>query len=125
MLSALEEVENALVAYADEQVRRESLVQAADAADRAVVLAQDLYSAGLTDFQNVLDAQRPLLAFRDQLAVSDGTVTSNLVQRYKALGGGWTPVEASGDNRSATKTNQGVKPICPPIPAEKISPNVC
>jgi len=89
VLSALEEVENALVAYAKEQQRRQSLSDATQAAQKAVELAQHKYQAGLTDFSNVLDAQRSLLSFQDQLAQSDGTVTSNLVSLYKVLGGGW------------------------------------
>jgi outer membrane protein TolC len=89
VLSALEEVENALVAYAEQQQRRQSLSEATQAAQNAVELAQHKYQAGLTDFSNVLDAQRSLLSFKDQLAQSDGTVTSNLVRLYKALGGGW------------------------------------
>lgn len=90
VLSALEEVENALVAYAKEQQRRQSLSEATEAAQKAAELAQHKYQAGLTDFSNVLDAERSLLSFQDQLAQSDGTVTSNLVRLYKALGGGWT-----------------------------------
>jgi NodT family efflux transporter outer membrane factor (OMF) lipoprotein len=90
VLSALEEVENALVAYAEEQHRRDDLRKAMEAAQKAVELAQHKYNAGLTDFSNVLDAQRSLLSFQDQVAQSDGTVTSNLVRLYKALGGGWT-----------------------------------
>jgi NodT family efflux transporter outer membrane factor (OMF) lipoprotein len=90
VLSALEEVENALVAYAEEHRRRGDLRKAMEAAQKAVELAQHKYQAGLTDFSNVLDAQRSLLSFQDQLAQSDGTVTSNLVRLYKAMGGGWT-----------------------------------
>jgi multidrug efflux system outer membrane protein len=90
VLSALEEVENALIAYAEEQQRRQSLNEATQAAQKAVELALQKYQAGLTDFTNVLDAQRSLLSFQDQLAQSDGTVISNLVRLYKALGGGWT-----------------------------------
>jgi multidrug efflux system outer membrane protein len=90
VLSALEEVENALVAYAEEQQRRQSLSEATHSAQKAVELAKHKYEAGLTDFGNVLDAERSLLSFQDQLAQSDGTVTSNLVRLYKALGGGWT-----------------------------------
>lgn len=92
ILLAQEEVENALVAYAEEQLRRESLKAATDAARRAVLVARDQYAAGLVDFSNVLDAQRSLLLFQDSLAQSDGTVTSNLVRLYKALGGGWDPL---------------------------------
>ncbi len=98
VLSALEEVENALVAYAKEQQRRQSLSEATEAAQKAVELAQHKYQAGLTDFSNVLDAQRSLLSFQDQLAQSDGTVTSNLVRLYKAVGGGWTSL-APNDNK--------------------------
>jgi outer membrane protein TolC len=65
------------------------LKAAAAAAQRAVLLAQDQYAAGLVDFNNVLIAQRSLLSLQDELARSEGTVTSNLVRLYKALGGGW------------------------------------
>ncbi len=98
ILIALEEVENAIVAYADEQYKNDNLREASRAAQRAVELAKQQYEAGLTDFSNVLDAQRSLLSFQDQLAQSAGTVTSNLVRLYKALGGGWTSF-ASEENK--------------------------
>lgn len=90
VLGALKDVENALVAYAEEQNRRHSLTETTRAAQRAVDLAQFKYQTGLADFSNVLDAQRSLLSFQDQLTQSEGTITSNLVRLYKALGGGWT-----------------------------------
>jgi NodT family efflux transporter outer membrane factor (OMF) lipoprotein len=90
ILTALEDVENALVAYAEEQERRQSLSEATQAAERAVELARDQYASGLIDFQSVLDAERSLLSFQDQLAQSQGQVISNLIGLYKALGGGWT-----------------------------------
>jgi len=89
VLTALEDVENALVAYAKEQRRRQSLTEATEAARRAVDLAQKQYTSGLIEFGNVLIAQRSLLSLEDQLAVSDGGVTSNLIALYKSLGGGW------------------------------------
>ena len=89
VLKAQEEVENVLVAYAKEQRRRASLAAATSAAQTAVQLAQDQYKVGLVDFSNVLDAQRSLLSFQDQLAQSNGAVTSNLIRLYKTLGGGW------------------------------------
>ncbi|MDL2328236.1 efflux transporter outer membrane subunit [Desulfosarcina sp. OttesenSCG-928-A07] len=91
LLTALEEVENALTAYAEEQSRRDYLKNAVTAAQRAVDLAQDRYGAGVVDFSNVLDAQRSLLSFQDALAQSEGLVTTNLIVLYKALGGGWEP----------------------------------
>jgi len=94
VLTALEEVENALVAFVEEQRRREALREASRAAERAVALAQAQYGAGMVDFRSVLDAERSLLTLQDQLAQSEGTVTSNVVRLYKALGGGWTPLVA-------------------------------
>ena len=90
VLTAMKDVENALVAYAQEQRRRQSLVEATQAAQRAVDLAQSQYSSGLIDFSNILVAQQSLLSLKDQLAVSESDITSNLITLYKALGGGWT-----------------------------------
>ena len=103
VLGALEEVENGLVAFAKVQQRRDALVLATEAASRADQVARDRYRAGLVDFSNVLDAQRSLLAFQDQLARSQGEVAAGLIRLYKALGGGWSAELAS----SATTENPG------------------
>jgi NodT family efflux transporter outer membrane factor (OMF) lipoprotein len=96
VLNALEEVENALIAFAEEQSRRQSLLDATTAAKQAAELAKTKYQAGLTDFSNVLDAERSLLSFEDELAQSEGKVTANLIRLYKALGGGW--ISAANEN---------------------------
>jgi NodT family efflux transporter outer membrane factor (OMF) lipoprotein len=98
VLKALEDVENALIAYAKEQRRRQSLIEATEAARRAVDLAQKQYSSGLIEFGNVLIAQRSLLSLQDQLAVSEGGVTSNLIALYKSLGGGWKSLMPDNPN---------------------------
>ncbi len=89
ILSALEEVENALYSYAREQSRRNSLLSASKAAKQATELSLNQYNSGLTDFQTVLDAQRSLLSFQDQLAKSEANILTYLIQLYKSLGGGW------------------------------------
>ena len=104
VLAAFEEVENALVAYAQEQDRRGSLSGGAEAAERSVFLAADLYKQGLTDFQNVLDAQRTLFDLQDQLAESDARVTTNLIALYKSLGGGWEMPQE--EEKLASKTER-------------------
>ena len=89
VLTSLEDVENALVAYAKEQDRRRSLAEGVEASRRAVELANQLYIQGLTDFLKVLTAEQALYATQDQLVQSEQTVSQNLVALYKALGGGW------------------------------------
>ncbi len=89
VLNALEEAENAIFAYAAEEKRRRSLFEASRAAAQAYDLARIKYKAGLSDFSDVLEAERSLLNFRDQLVQSDGSVATDLIAIYKAMGGGW------------------------------------
>ena len=90
VLAAYEEVENALVAWTNEQRRHAALLAAVESARRAAELALVQYNSGLVDFQTVVNSDRALLLLEDALAVSDGELTSNLVRLYKALGGGWS-----------------------------------
>jgi len=89
ILQALRDVENALVAFSQEQIRRDTLQAAVIAGQSALALAQSQYNSGTVDFLRVLDAQRSLLSVQNQLALSDAEVASNLIRLYKALGGGW------------------------------------
>ena len=72
-----------------EYVRRQNLYEAVNANRRAVDLASELFTKGLTNFLNVLDAERSLYGSEDELIQSERTVSLNLVILYKALGGGW------------------------------------
>jgi len=89
ILTAFQEVENALVAYSNERQRRQALLEAVAANRRGVDLATRLYVQGETDFLHVLDAQRSLYASEDALAQSERNISANLVALFKALGGGW------------------------------------
>lgn len=89
VLTAFHDVEDSLVGYSRERVRLRTLTEAVTAQSRAVDLAEELYTRGLTDFQNVLDAQRQLYSLQDLQAESQRDVTANLIALYKALGGGW------------------------------------
>ena len=95
LLLALEEVENALVGLTREQERRDALKVSVASTRRSVELAGELYRAGQTDFQNLLDSQRSLLSAENRLAVSEATVAINLITLFKALGGGWNSDPAS------------------------------
>jgi NodT family efflux transporter outer membrane factor (OMF) lipoprotein len=89
VLTALQDVENALQAFDAEQVRRKSLAEAAKSAENAAEMSRELYSTGLKDFLTVLDSERSVLSLQNSLVQSDATITANLVRLYKAMGGGW------------------------------------
>ena len=89
VLGALQEVENALVASEKEQQHRDALQVATTANRKAVMLAGQLYTEGLTDFINVLQAQQALFTTEDALVQSQADMATYLVSLYKALGGGW------------------------------------
>jgi NodT family efflux transporter outer membrane factor (OMF) lipoprotein len=89
VLTSFEDVENALVSYAKEQVRRRSLADAVKSSEVSRSVADKLYANGLANFINVLDAERSVYQAEDQLVQSDRAVSANLISLYKALGGGW------------------------------------
>lgn len=89
VLNAWHEVDNALTAYQTEQARRDQLALAVEQNRRALSLAQDRYSQGITDFLSVLTAEENLLSTDQQLTQSTTNVSNDLVTLYRALGGGW------------------------------------
>ncbi len=91
VLGALQEVENALVVLARNGERVEALESAVRAAHNAALLARHRYSAGLIDFQTVLDTQRSIFSIQDNLATTRAEGVQALIRLYKALGGGWSP----------------------------------
>ena len=98
ILTALEEVENALKAHAVARERLSARQAAADAARNAAQLGQLKYESGLTDFQKVLDTQRTRLTAEDNLSTAQSAVLTSLITLYKALGGGWERPVATQNN---------------------------
>jgi multidrug efflux system outer membrane protein len=91
VLTALQEVEDALVAIQGDRERLMRLQAAATAAANAELLARQRYESGLIDFATVLGTQRTLLSAQDSVATTQTSLSANHVRLYKALGGGWTP----------------------------------
>lgn len=91
--NAYGEVRDAYAAYTQEYHRYQALQHAVKAATDAVAISQDLYKNGLKDFNNVLDAQRSRLQLEEELVVSRGQITLDLISLYKALGGGLAKAE--------------------------------
>lgn len=90
VLTALSEVENALVSVSRNSERLAILKRAADDAREAESLASLQYQAGQTDLLTVLDAQRTLLSVEEQVATTRADELAAHIQLYKALGGGWS-----------------------------------
>jgi multidrug efflux system outer membrane protein len=89
VLRALEEAENALVAYSRARRENDHLRDSARASVEAARLARLRFEAGATDFLQVLDAERSLLDAQDRHAQSHTRVATALVAVYKAVAGGW------------------------------------
>ena len=89
VLSALLEVEDALISLEKQEERRKALDDAVNSNRRAVEIATRLYTEGQTDYINVLQGQRSLYTSEDAFVQSTGTISIDMVALYKALGGGW------------------------------------
>ena len=79
VLTAFQDIENALVAFANEQARYQALNNSVIANRRSLEIANGLYASGNGDFLNVLDSECSLFGAEDQLVDSQRTVTENLV----------------------------------------------
>ena len=100
--TAYGEVRDAYASYTQEYHRYQSLQGAVKAATDAVTISQDLYKNGLKDFNNVLDAQRSRLQLEEELVISRGQITMELIRLYRALGGG---LAAPDDENLPTRQN--------------------
>jgi NodT family efflux transporter outer membrane factor (OMF) lipoprotein len=89
IMVAVEEVDQAIKQYRFDQAGEKALGVALAASSRAVDLAMERFDRGVTDFLNVLDAQRQFYALEDQHAIAQEVVVLQYVAFYKALGGGW------------------------------------
>lgn len=98
VLGVLEEVENAFVAYSQQQAQLKSLVDQAAASRRAAQLARIRYKEGTIDFLVLLDAERTLIEADDSVSVAETAVNTDVAAIYKALGGGWSAATATASN---------------------------
>jgi NodT family efflux transporter outer membrane factor (OMF) lipoprotein len=105
VLTAFKEVEDALVAYTQEQQRYQALEQAMAANGLAVQLARERYEKGLTGFIDVLNSHQALYKAEAELARSQVAISTQLVALYKALGGGWQTVATVNNVCARCKKN--------------------
>jgi NodT family efflux transporter outer membrane factor (OMF) lipoprotein len=89
VLTALEDVENAIVALQAAQERERQFAIAYDAANASAVLARSQYRAGLTDFTTLNTQEAALISARNGLVQARSDKATALIALYAALGGGW------------------------------------
>ena len=89
VLTAMQEAESAMSQYRSSVEQIVSLREAVNQNEETLTLSLELYKQGLTEYQNVLDAQRTLLTYQDYLVQAQGGSLIYLIKLYEALGGGW------------------------------------
>ncbi len=104
VIDAVRDADTAIGNFAAQQERLKDLDAAMLASERAVSLASQRYDRGLTDFLNVVDAERQEYALEDEYTAGQQSAAEAFVALYKALGGGW-------------QQYQNVPPIRRPLPA--------
>jgi NodT family efflux transporter outer membrane factor (OMF) lipoprotein len=122
VLTANAEAENALVGFLEAQQQVKCLATSAQAAEQSLGLVEEQYRGGKTDFNRVFNVQQALTQQQDQLAVARGSVAENLVQLYKALGGGWQ-IRLGGPNSEppeAEPAAPAAEPLPAPLPEENV-----
>ena len=89
VLTAVQETDNAMNSYRNSIKQIVALREVCNQGVETLKLSLELYKQGLSPFQNVLDAQRSLLSYENQLVQAQGSSLLQLISLYKALGGGW------------------------------------
>ena len=102
--AAVQEVDTLLSAYRASEQSLQSLAAALLASQRAVTLANERYERGLTDFLNVVDAERAEYTLQDAYAQAQVSACEEFIALYRGLGGGW-------------QNYQDLPPVTVPLPA--------
>jgi multidrug efflux system outer membrane protein len=110
ILAALSEVENAAAGVVRSQEQVIDLTAAGKAGEQSVHLADNLYRAGLGDFFQVIDAEEKLVAAQEELLLASQNALAQVVQLYRALGGGWQVLESPDGTGAATVEPPSSKP---------------
>jgi multidrug efflux system outer membrane protein len=93
----LREVEDSLVSFRADRIERDRLAAVLASAQDTFHLASSLYTHGLSQYLQVLDAQRTVESAHQQLVQEDMTLANDVVGLYRALGGGWEQPGAKSD----------------------------
>jgi NodT family efflux transporter outer membrane factor (OMF) lipoprotein len=107
VLRAWKEVDDALTDYREAQRRRAEVAQSVTENRAALQAAKQRYTEGAIDFLNVIAAQAQLLQSENDLADSDTKIATDLVNLYRALGGGWEVADVTYDKDGVSRQKIG------------------
>lgn len=94
VLKAAAEVRNSMTAVSQDKIRKDSLEKGRDKAKEALDLSQNQFHYGLSDYMGVLDAERHYLSLDQNYTLARGQELTDMISLFKALGGGWKPLQA-------------------------------
>ena len=97
-LHAAEDVEDAFSVLVQSENRRNEILREIAELQRVRDLSEQSYAAGVIALTDALDADRQLLAAKDDLAVARESAARAAIGSYRALGGGWLPQSNSKNN---------------------------
>jgi NodT family efflux transporter outer membrane factor (OMF) lipoprotein len=109
VLQAWKEVDDALTAYREAQRRRADIARSVTENQAALQAARQRYSEGAINFLNVTTTQAQLLQSENDLADSDTQIATDLVNLYRALGGGWEVADVAYDADRAPRQKIGTR----------------
>jgi NodT family efflux transporter outer membrane factor (OMF) lipoprotein len=89
VLSAAQEVQTALRGFLRSQEQAEDLARSAAAALAATHIAEQLFTDVKADVNRLFTLENSKLQQQQNLAVAQGNIALNLINTYRALGGGW------------------------------------
>ena len=121
VLTANQEVEDALIAFLQTQKQVKFLADSADAIQEALELVLIQYKEGQIDFTPVFVVQGDLTSIQDQLAAAQGNVILSLINVYKALGGGWE-VFPSLERHSMPSVFEDEEELEAPVAMQNVAP---
>lgn len=131
VLNAAREVEDGMTGYAQSMEEAKYLLEGVESSQKSSELSMLQYEEGLADYQRVLDSIRSVTGKADQYAAIQGTIATNMIAMYKALGGGWEHRDRNANvppeviQRMKDRTDWGEylevyeAPPAPPVPVEK------
>lgn len=115
-LTAAQQVQTALRGFLRSQEQAADLARSVNAAKAALSIGRDQYRVGTIPFNTVFNLETTQVQQQDQLAVAQGNVALNLINVYRALGGGWELRLEKNGCHDAQALDATVQPATPPSP---------